>query len=29
LTPAKLCPTPVSCGEVRLQPAAIPAGLWI
>ncbi len=27
--PAKLFPTPASCGEVRLQPAAIPAGLWI
>ncbi len=27
--PAKLFPTPVSCGEIRLQPATIPAGLWI
>jgi glycolate oxidase len=27
--PAKLFPTPVSCGEVRRQPAHIPAGLWI
>jgi glycolate oxidase len=27
--PAKLFPTPASCGEVRLQPARIPAGLWI
>ena len=27
--PAKLFPTPASCGEVRLQPANIPAGLWI
>jgi glycolate oxidase subunit GlcD len=27
--PAKLFPTPQSCGEVRLQPAQIPAGLWI
>jgi glycolate oxidase len=27
--PAKLFPTPTSCGEVRLQPANIPAGLWI
>jgi glycolate oxidase len=27
--PAKLFPTPVSCGEVRLEPAKIPAGLWI
>jgi glycolate oxidase len=27
--PAKLFPTPASCGEVRMQPAAIPAGLWI
>ena len=27
--PAKLFPTPASCGEVRLQPATIPAGLWI
>jgi len=27
--PAKLFPTPVSCGEIRRQPANIPAGLWI
>jgi glycolate oxidase len=27
--PAKLFPMPASCGEVRLQPAPIPAGLWI
>ena len=27
--PAKLFPTPASCGEVRLQPAQIPAGMWI
>jgi len=27
--PAKLFPTPASCGEVRLEPANIPAGLWI
>ena len=27
--PAKLFPTPVSCGEIRYQQAAIPAGLWI
>jgi glycolate oxidase len=27
--PAKLFPTPVSCGEMRLQPSKIPAGLWI
>ena len=27
--PAKLFPTPVSCGEVRRQPANIPAGLWL
>jgi glycolate oxidase len=27
--PAKLFPTPAGCGEVRLQPAQIPAGLWI
>jgi glycolate oxidase len=27
--PAKLFPTPASCGEMRLQPAQIPAGLWI
>jgi glycolate oxidase len=26
--PAKLFPTPASCGEVRLEPGAIPAGLW-
>jgi glycolate oxidase len=27
--PAKLFPTPISCGEIRRQPASIPAGLWI
>jgi glycolate oxidase len=27
--PAKLFPTPLSCGEMRRQPANIPAGLWI
>jgi glycolate oxidase len=27
--PAKLFPTPASCGEIRLEPAKIPAGLWI
>jgi glycolate oxidase len=27
--PAKLFPTPATCGEVRMQPASIPAGLWI
>src|SRR5919109_418059 len=27
--PAKLFPTPASCGEVRRQPATLPAGLWI
>jgi glycolate oxidase len=27
--PAKLFPTPASCGEVRRHPASIPAGLWI
>jgi glycolate oxidase len=27
--PAKLFPTPASCGEIRMQPAQIPAGLWI
>ncbi len=27
--PAKLFPTPISCGELRRQPAHIPAGLWI
>ncbi|MGH7797345.1 MAG: FAD-binding oxidoreductase [Candidatus Binatia bacterium] len=27
--PAKLFPTPASCGEIRLQPGTIPAGLWI
>src|SRR4029077_13477657 len=26
--PAKLFPTPASCGEVRMEPARIPAGLW-
>jgi glycolate oxidase len=27
--PAKLFPTPAGCGEIRLQPAQIAAGLWI
>jgi len=27
--PAKLFPTPATCGEVRMHPAQIPAGLWI
>jgi glycolate oxidase len=27
--PAKLFPTPISCGEIRREPARIPAGLWI
>jgi glycolate oxidase subunit GlcD len=27
--PAKLFPTPLGCGEIRRQPANIPAGLWI
>ena len=27
--PAKLFPTPAGCGEIRLQPGRIPAGLWI
>lgn len=27
--PAKLFPTPASCGEIRMQPGKIPAGLWI
>jgi glycolate oxidase len=27
--PAKLFPTPASCGEIRRQPAHIPAGLWL
>jgi glycolate oxidase len=27
--PAKLFPTPMSCGEIRRQPASIPVGLWI
>jgi glycolate oxidase len=27
--PAKLFPTPASCGEVRREPSKIPAGLWI
>ncbi|HEX7231640.1 MAG TPA: FAD-linked oxidase C-terminal domain-containing protein [Candidatus Binatia bacterium] len=27
--PAKLFPTPASCGEVRFAPATIPAGLWV
>ena len=28
-TPAKLFPTPITCAEMRRQPAKIPAGLWI
>lgn len=27
--PAKLFPTPITCGEIRREPAKIPAGLWI
>jgi glycolate oxidase len=27
--PAKLFPTPIGCGEVRMRPANIPAGSWI
>jgi glycolate oxidase len=27
--PAKLFPTPAACGEIRLQPGRVPAGLWI
>ena len=27
--PAKLFPTPASCGEIRMQPGHVPAGLWI
>lgn len=27
--PAKLFPTPVGCGEIRMKPPNIPAGLWI
>src|SRR5574337_327723 len=27
--PAKMFPTPVACGEIRREPAKIPAGLWI
>jgi glycolate oxidase len=27
--PAKLFPTPAGCGELRRQPANIPAGLWL
>lgn len=27
--PAKLFPTPARCGEIRLEPSRIPAGLWI
>jgi glycolate oxidase subunit GlcD len=27
--PAKLFPSPATCGEIRLQPGQIPAGLWI
>jgi glycolate oxidase len=29
LNPAKLFPTPAGCGEVRISPAKMPAGLWI
>jgi glycolate oxidase len=29
LNPAKLFPSPAGCGEVRMQPGKIPAGLWI
>jgi glycolate oxidase len=27
--PAKVFPTPIGCGEVRMRPANIPAGSWI
>lgn len=27
--PAKMFPTPITCAEMRRQPAKIPAGLWI
>jgi len=27
--PAKLFPSPAGCGELRRQPAGIPAGLWV
>ncbi|MBI2348551.1 MAG: FAD-binding oxidoreductase, partial [Deltaproteobacteria bacterium] len=27
--PAKVFPTPITCAEMRRQPAKIPAGLWI
>lgn len=27
--PAKLFPAPITCGEIRREPAKIPAGLWI
>jgi glycolate oxidase len=27
--PAKLFPTPASCGEIRMEPGKIPSGLWI
>jgi len=27
--PAKMFPTPITCGEIRREPAKIPAGLWI
>ena len=27
--PAKLFPSPATCGEIRLEPAQVPAGLWI
>jgi glycolate oxidase len=27
--PAKMFPTPITCGEIRREQAKIPAGLWI
>jgi glycolate oxidase len=27
--PAKLFPSPATCGEIRFEPAQVPAGLWI
>jgi glycolate oxidase len=27
--PAKLFPTPISCGEIRRDQPKLPAGLWI
>ena len=27
--PAKIFPTPITCGEIRREPAKLPAGLWI